>query len=83
MDKRPEECWSLEAMDKEEYASEKDHLEKIGEEIFGTDPERKFVFWRDSKGRHWYTTMIHQELGWMRQDQAIFGRRMGKKKRPA
>lgn len=69
-------------MDKDEWEQEDYNLVKIGEEVLKTDPNRKFVFYRDSMGRTWYRTFVRTEIGWVTQEQYIFGRSIKRKRRP-
>lgn len=75
-----EECFSLESMDKDEWKVEETSLEKTGEKTWSSDPERKFVFYKDSKGRIWYKTMIRTKYGWVSQEQFVFGKKLQKRR---
>lgn len=75
-------CRSVESMDKDEWMYEEACLTKIGEQICENAPDHKFVFYEDSKGRHWYRTFIHTDIGWVSQQMAVFGKKLTKRKRP-
>lgn len=78
-----EECRSLETMDKEEWKSEEYNLVKTGEQVWPDNPDRKFVFYKDTQGRSWYRTFIRTEYGWVTQEQLVYNKALSKKKRPA
>lgn len=47
-----------------------------------TGTRYRYCYYRDPDGRVWYETKVHGPSGWRTQEEAIFGRKI-QKKRPA
>ena len=55
----------------------------IEKRIFGPQQDHMLVLLADPKGRGWYETKVLKGQVWTDQEEAIFGRRIRQKRRPA
>lgn len=82
--KLPEEYRSIENMEANTEKVYMPHeMKVVGEKRFGQGLERKFVFMVDPAGLGWYETMVLVNGKWVTQEEAVFGKRIKRKRQSA
>lgn len=77
--KQPAEFWSIENMHThaEKIYSQADMVTIREEQV---DDTHKMIYMVDPDGRGWYETKVLASGRWVTQEEAIFGRRIGKRR---